>query len=96
MNEIIHKMRTYYSIVIFSILILAGCSNKPEPSFSVSEMICNGLETPAGTASVPEFRWKISSTEKEHIQYAYKIIVSSDTEIINNNNSDIWDAGTHL
>ena len=95
-KKIIHKMRTYYSFAIFSILFLAGCSNKPEPSFSVSEMKCNGLENPAGTDSVPEFSWKIGSKEKEQIQTAYQIIVSSDKEIISNNRADIWDSGKNL
>lgn len=50
-------------------------------------------QEPAGVSKTPKFSWIMNSYEKDRKQTAYRIIVSSTLENINNDLGDLWDSG---
>jgi alpha-L-rhamnosidase len=86
-------MRIPVSIAVISVLLLISCSKNSDPSFSISEIKCNGFENPLGTGKIPDFSWILKSETHGQIQTAFQIIVSSDDRLIKQKTGDIWDSG---
>lgn len=57
-------------------------------------LTCNYLENPLGVDTpTPRLSWKLQSDERGQYQTGYRILVSSSTEKLNNNQGDLWDSG---
>jgi alpha-L-rhamnosidase len=89
-------MKTSFSILLVSLLIIAGCKNSTDAPLSVSVIKCNGLENPEGSGKIPQFNWVTVSSARGEEQKAYQLIVSSDERSSENGKGDIWDSGKIL
>ena len=89
-------MKITFSSLVLSFLVLISCNNRPDSSFLVSEIKCNGMVNPEGTGKIPRFSWIITSSVRGQEQKAYQLIVSSDDRSAGKNKGDIWDSGKTL
>lgn len=59
-----------------------------------SDLRCDYMIEPLGVDNPePELSWKLISKAKDKYQSAYRILVSSDIEKLNNDIGDLWDSG---
>ncbi|MBD3267008.1 Bacterial alpha-L-rhamnosidase, partial [bacterium] len=63
-------------------------------SISVKDLRCEYLENPLGIDSKkPRLSWVLTSSERGQKQSAYRIVVASSREQLENNEGDLWDSG---
>ena len=82
----------FLAIALFSV----KCKQPPVTGLSISQLRCNGLENPAGIDLIPNFSWILKGSHRGQSQTAYQIIVSSDSEMINNHKGIMWNSGKIL
>lgn len=58
-----------------------------------SGLMADLREEPAGISKTPKFSWIMNSSGKNRTQTAYRILVSSTLEKLNNDEGDLWDSG---
>lgn len=81
----------FITLVIVTAFTL-GCSLHAE--FSVSDLTCENLNEPLGISTLhPRFSWKNRSTRQGASQTAYQILVSGNTERLNEEEADFWNSG---
>lgn len=87
-NEMIIKIYiTIISIWLLPFLRLAA-------QVSLQNTTCEMLENPLGIdIQKPRLAWQIISKERNVMQTAYQVLVSSSLEKLNANNGDFWDSG---
>lgn len=79
-------------IILFGILLLPF--QKMAPVVSLQNTTCEMLVNPLGIDVVkPRFAWHIISAERNVMQTAYHILVSSTKEKLEANEGDLWDSG---
>lgn len=79
-------------IILFGILLLPF--QKMAPVVSLQNTTCEMLVNPLGIDVVkPRFAWHIISAERNVMQTAYHILVSSTKEKLDANEGDLWDSG---
>ena len=79
-------------IILFGILLLPF--QKMAPVVSLQNTTCEMLVNPLGIDVVkPRFAWHIISAERNVMQTAYHILVSSTKEKMEANEGDLWDSG---
>ncbi|WP_225871265.1 alpha-L-rhamnosidase [Pedobacter cryotolerans] len=79
-------------IILFGILLLPF--QKMAPVVSLQNTTCEMLVNPMGIDVVkPRFAWHIISAERNVMQTAYQILVSSTKEKLDANEGDLWDSG---
>jgi alpha-L-rhamnosidase len=85
-----------YRIIFFSFilsLIASGCLKTGKADLRFDRMLVEYAENPINIDMAhPRFSWIISSHGRSRRQSAYRIIVSSSMENLNNGKSDIWDS----
>ena len=55
---------------------------------------CEYLTNPLGVdTAAPRFSWNLEHSERDQLQTAYQIVISSDLEDIRNSNKALWDSG---
>ena len=65
-----------------------------DPAITIAELKCNYLNSPLGVETPnPRLSWVLESDERGQCQTAYRIIVASDREALNENTGDLWDSG---
>ncbi|WP_372934766.1 family 78 glycoside hydrolase catalytic domain [Mariniphaga sediminis] len=63
-------------------------------NLSVEHLRCEYLVNPLGIQNTtPRLSWILTSEERNQVQTAYRILVSSTPEKLANNNADLWDSG---
>jgi alpha-L-rhamnosidase len=76
-----------YLLLIF----LTACSNPGQQS--VSNLRCEFVSDPLGIdVSAPRLSWEIQSKERGVIQTAYRVLVASSSEKLENDEGDLWDS----
>ncbi|TKC10921.1 alpha-rhamnosidase [Pedobacter polaris] len=79
-------------MVLLGILLLPF--QKMVPQVSLQNTTCEMLVNPMGIDVMkPRFAWHIISAERNVMQTAYQILVSSTPEKLNANEGDLWDSG---
>ncbi|TKC02735.1 alpha-rhamnosidase [Pedobacter cryotolerans] len=79
-------------MILFGILLLPF--QKMAPVVSLQNTTCEMLVNPMGIDVVkPRFAWHIISAERNVMQTAYQILVSSTKEKLDANEGDLWDSG---
>lgn len=59
----------------------------------VSNLSVEGLTNPLGVdVSTPRFNWQLKSPQQNIVQAGYRLLVSSNEEMLNKNVGDIWDS----
>lgn len=93
-------MKKYKTIAFCLTLVLLMYTSKgaigkvmiEDSTLRVSELRCQSLRNPIGIDKQnPTFSWKIKSDEKNIAQTAYRIVVASSKDKLDN--PDIWDSG---
>lgn len=85
------------AIVIFTYIlafVFGGCSFNDQSKLTFSKMLVEYAENPVNIdKKQPRFSWIITSGERDKQQSAYRIMVSSNRESLENNTDNFWDSG---
>ncbi len=80
---------TKYSLLILLILSLTVKAQQP----IVTNLTCEYQHNPIGLdVQQPHLNWEITSTQRNVIQSAYRILVADNLKILNQNRGNIWDS----
>jgi alpha-L-rhamnosidase len=84
-----------FLLIPLSIVSLWGCQYNKQHNpgeCNVINLQCEYLDNPMGIDVLhPRFSWELISEKKNKSQSAYRILVASDLELLNNNKGDLWD-----
>ncbi len=88
------------SVILSSLILLtsvstitANCLPEKTPAYPV-KLKCNYRENPIGLEDLsPDFSWQTLASENNWLQSAYQVIVSTNLELLNEKNCDIWNSG---
>ncbi len=85
------RVSLFFVVVIFTL----SCTNKKNISdTTVTGLRCDYTENPLGIDNrTPKLSWIINSTTSNQTQSAYQILVSSNPELLNTDNGNMWDTG---
>src|SRR5258706_15627414 len=76
------------------IYILILVANAVNAQITVSDLKCELLNNPSGIdVKEPRLSWQINSNERNVMQSAYELIVSSTKEKLERNEGDVWNPG---
>ena len=83
-----------YKIITFTVLLIIGvCCSSPD-YLQVYDLRCENLTDPLGIDTTsPRFSWKLSSDLNGATQKAYKILVATDSLLLERGKADLWDSG---
>lgn len=81
-------------LVVTALTSGMGCSQKRSPDMTVENLRCEYLTNPLGIdVTSPRLSWVLESYTRGQFQTAYRILVASSEENLNNNIGDLWDTG---
>jgi len=81
-----------YFLTVCLLFLLHGAV--AAPAMSVAGMSCEYLKTPLGIDELqPRLTWKIESNYRGARQTAYRILVASSSELLEEDVGDLWDSG---
>ena len=87
-------MRWLGSILSAAALLVGGCSMMAKSGTSVKELRCEYRVNPLGVDVVkPRLSWIMESSERGQMQSAYRILVASSDDNLNDSYGDLWDSG---
>ncbi len=91
-------MKKWVGMAVLAVFVLiSACSLADQEKISdlkVTHLRCEYLKDPLGIDVVkPRLSWMIESSERGQKQTAYRIIVSSSEENLNQDIGDLWDSG---
>jgi len=69
------------------------CVAESAPPGGMMIELLQGSTATGITDATPEFCWIVHSSSKNDMQSAYRILVSSNLEMLGNNRGDVWDSG---
>jgi len=79
---------------VFVLLAFLGCSNPEKGKLKFSKMLVEYAENPSNIdLRHPRFSWIIQSEGRNQYQSAYRILVSKNKSLLDENKSDFWDSG---
>lgn len=82
-------MKRFYLLLLFCVsLVASGAINPPENLKTDYNKMPLGIDNPA-----PGFSWEVGDESRGAIQSAYRILVSSSPDLLNQEEGDIWDSG---
>jgi alpha-L-rhamnosidase len=88
------KMRWLGSILSAAALLVGGCSMMAKSETSVKELRCEYRVNPLGVdVAKPRLSWIMESSERGQMQSAYRILVASSDDNLNDSYGDLWDSG---
>lgn len=72
----------------------AGINFYRQKTLQVKELYCENRIDPHGIEILsPRFSWTMESRKRNRLQSAYRILVASNRENLDNDKGDIWDSG---
>ena len=81
-----------FILILFS-TTASGQSPKTSNNIIPEQLLCEHMTNPRGIdVLAPHFSWISTSTERNQVQTAFRIIVSSSTKKLNENIGDLWDS----
>ena len=91
-------MKKWIMLALLAVFVLiSACSQENQKKISdlkITHLRCEYLKNPLGIDVVkPRLSWVIESSERSLKQTAYRIIISSNEEILQRNSGDLWDSG---
>ena len=79
------------TIVVIVITILCSCSFPKK--IEIVDLNCEYVENPLGIDVIkPRLSWKLKTDQNNTNQYAYRILVSSNIQLLSDNIGDLWDS----
>jgi alpha-L-rhamnosidase len=87
--------RSKTALILLSVLLFFGisCVEKKSGNIKVSDLKCEYRENPVGIeSSVPRLSWLLHSSERGQMQNAYRILVATSLDKLNNDTGDVWDS----
>ncbi|MDB4583603.1 family 78 glycoside hydrolase catalytic domain [Draconibacterium sp.] len=86
-------MKNQLFLLSFLVFIIAACQpqkNIPE----IYDLRCEYVKNPIGIdTQQPRLSWKIKNKTRGTCQSAYRILVATGNDLLNNNTSNLWDSG---
>lgn len=91
-------MKPIIYLAVPLLFLITGCHEKPSQSGSdairPASLRCEYLTNPVGIDAVnPRLSWISESNRRGQTQTAYRVIVSTTNDKLNNNDGDLWDSG---
>jgi len=82
-------------LIIGTLIVFAHgvCVAEGAPPDGMMIELLQGSSVNGITDATPEFGWIVHSSSKNDMQSAYRILVSSNLEMLGNNRGDVWDSG---
>src|SRR5687768_5066163 len=78
---------------LLSLCFLSFTSNGHAQILSLTNLRCEYRKDPIGVdAHQPKFSWELLSAQKNVLQTAYRILVSDDSLLLQNNTANTWDS----
>ena len=83
-------MKSYFLILIF--LFFSRSNENQKNNFTATNLHCEYLENPiAVDVDNPRFSWKLKDNRQGAFQYAYQIILGTDSLAVSKGNGNMWD-----
>lgn len=80
-------------VLLVLLVFISACKTTPADDVTVERMRCELLTNPLGLDAInPRLSWNILSNTQGQKQTAYRILVASTLENLNNDTGDIWDS----
>ncbi len=83
--------------VVVITIVVVGClcnSGASAQALNVDHLRCEYLEDPLGIdVTAPRVSWKMTSSQRAQKQTAYRILVASSPDKLDQNTGDLWDTG---
>ncbi|NQU54219.1 MAG: family 78 glycoside hydrolase catalytic domain, partial [Bacteroidetes bacterium] len=87
------KKKIICILIVFG-FVLQNCSVDNQPTLIFSKMLVEYAENPIAIDSKnPRFSWIVTSSKRNQQQTAYRILLASSMEKLENNTGDLWDSG---
>src|SRR5258708_1654728 len=65
----------------------------PPIAAQVTALTCEYRNNPIGVATdIPHFGWQLSTTQKNSLQYAFRILVADDIALLAKDMGNVWDS----
>ena len=88
------KMVFFSAVVVFGYFNVYSVPVKSQAHYKFQKLLVEYAENPINIDELhPRFSWVISSDQRNQIQTAYQIIVSSSPQNLKDNNGDLWNSG---
>lgn len=84
-----HHPKRFFNIM----LLLAGLTLHAEAGIVPVDLRCDGTSHPLAASTTPQLSWRIESGERNQTQSAFQILVASTTNLLANDQGDLWDSG---
>jgi alpha-L-rhamnosidase len=82
------------SILLFLQMVIYSCLQIGDTDLKFLKMLVEYAENPVNIdVSHPRFSWIVSSQTRNQRQTAFRILVASSVQKLENNSSDLWDSG---
>ncbi len=87
-------MRVNIFIFIAGILFVLSSCNIDQSTAKLNSLMCEGQENPLGIdREQPLLQWKMIDSQRGAAQTAYQVLVASSSELLDDNQGDMWDSG---
>ncbi|MBF4470144.1 hypothetical protein [Flavobacterium sp. HJJ] len=83
------QIKQFLILVLFVLSFIKITAANPNAPFNLRSF---DKQNPIGTNDKPYFGWYVSDTDKNEIQSAYQIIVSSSLANLKADKGDVWDS----
>ncbi len=81
------------TVLLFSLILISNCSNFTPP-VTIQNPVCEYLTNPTGIDTpAPRFSWQLTSNQRGQTQTAYRILVASRPNNLEQELGDLWDSG---
>ena len=81
-------------LLVFTTITILGISCSAPDYCQLYDLSCENLTAPLGIdTNTPHFSWKLSSNQNGAAQKAYKLLVASDSLMLEKGKADLWNSG---
>ena len=86
-------MKKLILLLLPVMLVLSACK-KREISLEITQLKTEYSENPIGIdVPTPRFSWELSDTLRNVMQESYRIVVATQTDMLNPSSADVWNSG---
>ena len=94
MNCFHASMRIFLTALALCILLLCSCGENGKSTLNITRLRCEYRVNPQGLdITRPRLSWELISDGRNRYQTAYRILVASNPQLLDNNEGNLWDSG---
>jgi alpha-L-rhamnosidase len=94
MNNFHPALRTILTLSALCVLVLCSCGGQGKSTLNITRLRCEYRVDPQGIdVTRPRLSWELIGEGRNLAQTAYRILVASDPQLLDNNEGDLWDSG---